>query len=45
MTVVDINQQRIYDNMMKPAFVFDGRNIMDKEKLEGIGFKYFGIGK
>jgi UDPglucose 6-dehydrogenase len=37
--------QKIYNNMMKPAFVFDGRNILDKAKLEGIGFRYFGIGK
>jgi len=37
--------QRIYTNMMKPAFVFDGRNILDKQKLEKIGFTYFGIGR
>lgn len=37
--------QRIYDGMMKPAFVFDGRNILDKEKLEDIGFEYYCIGK
>ena len=36
--------QKIYDNMMKPAFIFDGRNILDKNKLEKIGFKYYGIG-
>ena len=34
-----------YDNMMKPAFVFDGRNILDRQKLEKIGFKFYGIGK
>ena len=32
--------QKIYDNMMKPAFVFDGRNLLDKAKLEKIGFQY-----
>jgi UDPglucose 6-dehydrogenase len=37
--------QKIYDNMMKPAFVFDGRNILDGEKLREIGFKYYCIGK
>jgi len=37
--------QKIYDNMMKPAFVFDGRNILDGKKLEKIGFKYYGIGR
>jgi UDPglucose 6-dehydrogenase len=42
---VEYDWQRIYDNMMKPAFVFDGRNILDKDKLEVIGFEYHGIGK
>ena len=41
----DYDWQRIYDGMMKPAFVFDGRNILDKEKLEKIGFVYYCIGK
>ena len=36
--------QRIYDNMNKPAFVFDGRNLLDREKLTSIGFKYQAIG-
>jgi UDPglucose 6-dehydrogenase len=36
--------KRIYKNMQKPAFVFDGRNILDRQILEKIGFKYKGIG-
>lgn len=36
--------QKIYDNMLKPAFVFDGRNILNREALEKIGFIYQGIG-
>ena len=36
--------QRIYDNMLKPAFVFDGRNILDGEKLKAIGFNFQSIG-
>lgn len=36
--------QKIYDNMCKPAFVFDGRNILDKKNLEKIGFIYKNIG-
>lgn len=39
------NWQEIYDNMKKPAFVFDGRNILDEEKLKGIGFIFQKIGK
>ena len=38
------NWQAIYDAMQKPAFVFDGRNILDKQKLEAIGFVYTAIG-
>jgi UDPglucose 6-dehydrogenase len=36
--------QKIYDNMEKPAFVFDGRNILDRKKLTEIGFIYQCIG-
>ena len=36
--------QRIYNGMQNPAFVFDGRNVLDREKLETIGFIYKGIG-
>lgn len=36
--------QKIYDAMLKPAFVFDGRNILDKQALERIGFVYKAIG-
>lgn len=39
-----LDWQRIYDNMKKPAFVFDGRNILDKNKLTEIGFQFYGIG-
>jgi UDPglucose 6-dehydrogenase len=31
--------------MRKPAFVFDGRNILDHEKLFELGFNVFSIGK
>ena len=31
--------------MCKPAYVFDGRNILEKEKLESIGFSYIGLGR
>ena len=36
--------QKIYDKMLKPAFVFDGRNILNKKELEKIGFTYLPIG-
>lgn len=37
--------QRIYENMQKPAFLFDGRNILNHNELRGIGFEVKGIGK
>jgi UDPglucose 6-dehydrogenase len=36
--------QKIYDQMLKPAFIFDGRNILDRDTLEKIGFVYKSIG-
>lgn len=37
--------QQIYNDMFKPAFVFDGRNILSADKLTGIGFEVTSIGK
>jgi UDPglucose 6-dehydrogenase len=36
--------QKIYDSMQKPAFVFDGRNLLDRSQMESIGFVYQAIG-
>lgn len=41
----DQDFESIYKTMMKPAFVFDGRNVLDAEKLSGIGFEIESIGK
>jgi UDPglucose 6-dehydrogenase len=35
----------IHAGMHKPAFVFDGRNILPRAELERIGFRVFAIGK
>jgi UDPglucose 6-dehydrogenase len=40
----DYDWQKIFDSMLKPAFVFDGRNILNAEKLTKIGFQYQAIG-
>lgn len=37
--------QKIHDLMLKPAFVFDGRRILDHETMESIGFKFYKIGQ
>ncbi len=36
--------QKIFDGMQKPAFIFDGRNVLDAAQLCAIGFVYQGIG-
>jgi UDPglucose 6-dehydrogenase len=40
-----LDWKRIYDNMLKPAFLFDGRNILDHKELRKIGFQVYAIGK
>ncbi|MDD2524860.1 MAG: UDP-glucose 6-dehydrogenase [Bacteroidales bacterium] len=37
--------KQIYEDMYKPAFVFDGRNILNAKQLRGIGFEVKRIGK
>ncbi len=41
----DLDYKLIYDSMEKPAFIFDGRNLLDHQKLFDIGFNVFAIGK
>ena len=41
----ELDWQKIYDNMMKPAFVFDGRGILDVDVLTNIGFVVDVIGE
>jgi UDPglucose 6-dehydrogenase len=40
-----LDWEAIYETMAKPAMVFDGRGILDADKLRAIGFKVFSIGK
>jgi UDPglucose 6-dehydrogenase len=37
--------KEVYNKMQKPAFIFDGRNILDKKVLGSYGFKINSIGK
>lgn len=40
-----IDYRKIFDKMIKPSFLFDGRKILDQKKLKKIGFNCFEIGK
>ena len=41
----DLDYERIFGSMMQPAFIFDGRNILDHKRLFEIGFNVFAVGK
>ena len=40
-----LDYEKLYAVMNKPAFIFDGRNILDRKKLAAIGFRVYAIGK
>lgn len=40
-----LDYRRIYDSMVKPSFIFDGRNILDHEYCYRLGFNVYPIGK
>ena len=37
--------ESVYKNMKKPAYIFDGRNILDLDMIKEIGFNYSGLGR
>lgn len=41
----ELDYAKIYGSMRKPAFLFDGRNILDLEQMRSIGFESHGIGR
>ena len=40
-----LDYEKIHKNMPKPAFLFDGRNLLDIPAMQEIGFDAVGIGK
>jgi UDPglucose 6-dehydrogenase len=40
-----LDYTRIYQQMERPAFLFDGRGLLDLKTMENIGFRPHGIGK
>ena len=41
----ELDYARIYASMRKPAFLFDGRNILDHAALHDIGFNVYSVGR
>ena len=42
---LDVDFSKVLNNMFKPAFLFDGRNILDHKALREQGFDVYAIGK
>ena len=40
----ELDYNKIYQLMSKPAFIFDGRKVLNIEKLKSIGFHIEAIG-
>ncbi len=41
----NLDYQEVFSSMRKPAFLFDGRNILDHHELQEIGYNVYPIGK
>ncbi len=41
----ELDYRRIFDSMRKPAFIFDGRNLLDHCRLFEMGFNVYPLGK
>ena len=42
---ISYDYSKIYKNMTKPAFIFDGRRLLDHDNLKSIGFQTFNLGE
>lgn len=40
----ELDWQKVYDNMLKPAFLFDGRRLLRPDTKREIGFEFYAIG-
>ena len=41
----ELDYENIYQSMVKPAFLFDGRNLLNHKNLYDLGFNVYPIGK
>ncbi|WP_324719221.1 UDP-glucose 6-dehydrogenase [Salinimicrobium sp. HB62] len=39
-----LDWQKVYDKMLKPAFLFDGRRLLEPKTKKEIGFEFYAIG-
>ena len=41
----DLDWKKVYDKMLKPAFLFDGRRLLEPSIKRNIGFEFYSLGK
>ncbi len=41
----NLDYKRLHESMKKPAFLFDGRNLLNLKQIRTLGFEAYGIGK
>ncbi|ARN77780.1 UDP-glucose 6-dehydrogenase [Nonlabens spongiae] len=41
----ELDWKHVYDEMFKPAFLFDGRMLLNHDEMTGIGFQMYTLGK
>ena len=42
---ISYDWKKVYNGIKKPAYIFDGRNILNSELIKKIGFNYLGLGR
>ena len=42
---IDYDWNDIFNKIRKPAFIFDGRNLLNKDKIKMIGYNYYSLGR
>ena len=42
---IDYDWNDVFNKIKKPAFIFDGRNILNKDEIKMIGFNYSSLGR
>jgi len=42
---IQLDYKRIFDQMVRPAYIFDGRNMLAHDDLQKLGFRVYSIGR
>ena len=42
---IDYDWNDVFNKIKKPAFIFDGRNLLNRDEIKMIGFNYYSLGR